>query len=406
MRGVLRYNEDKVAQGQAACIQGHLFMKDAPQLSFEEKLQRFADLMAHNRRVKTNTVHISLNFDVSEHPKDDLLRQIAAVYMEKIGFGQQPYLVYRHDDAAHAHVHIVTTNVQEDGQRISLHNLGRNQSEQARKEIEEQFGLVKAQGRKQAEPLWVQPSEVEKQGYGTTETRRYISKVVRMVTQHYRYGSLPELNAALGCLGVMAWRGEPGTVMHDRKGLVYSMVGAEGSRVGVPVKASALYGKPTLTFLEQQFALHQTLRKPYREPLRLKVEKVLRAGRVRTAEQFAQALDRQGVAVVFRTNAEGRTYGVTFVDQQQQVVFNGSALGKAYGAKGIMERLGQEGMQRNVARRDTGKVQEGKQPAVIEVPPGDHRQRSAQVASSFQMPLETILGLKKKRKRKRKGRRQ
>jgi len=41
-------------------------------------------------------------------------------------------------------MHIVSSNIQKDGSRISLHNLGRNQSEKARKEIEIEFGLVKA----------------------------------------------------------------------------------------------------------------------------------------------------------------------------------------------------------------------------------------------------------------------
>ncbi len=56
--------------------------------------------------------------------------------MSKIGFGDQPYLVYQHFDARHPHIHIVTTNIKSDGSRIKTHNIGRNQSERARREIE------------------------------------------------------------------------------------------------------------------------------------------------------------------------------------------------------------------------------------------------------------------------------
>lgn len=63
--------------------------------------------------------------------------------MQKIGFGAQPYLVYEHHNAGHRHIHIVSTNIQRAGSRIKLHNVGRNQSEKARKEIE--FKLFKAQ---------------------------------------------------------------------------------------------------------------------------------------------------------------------------------------------------------------------------------------------------------------------
>ena len=57
--------------------------------------------------------------------------------MEKIGFGEQPYLTYQHFDAGHPHIHIVSVKVRADGSRIDTQNIGRNQSEKARKEIEE-----------------------------------------------------------------------------------------------------------------------------------------------------------------------------------------------------------------------------------------------------------------------------
>jgi hypothetical protein len=50
-----------------------------------------------------------------------------------------------------------------------------------------------------------------------------------------------------------------------------------------------------------------------------------------------------GIAVLFRSNAEGRTYGITFVDNNSKTVFNGSALGKEYSAAPILERLSSKG---------------------------------------------------------------
>ena len=40
--------------------------------------------------------------------------------MQGIGFGNQPYLVYQHHDAGHPHIHMVTANIQADGQRIKM----------------------------------------------------------------------------------------------------------------------------------------------------------------------------------------------------------------------------------------------------------------------------------------------
>ncbi|MBU0695419.1 MAG: relaxase/mobilization nuclease domain-containing protein, partial [Bacteroidetes bacterium] len=65
-------------------------------------------------------------------------------YMGRIGFSKQPYLIYQHQDAGHPHVHIVTTNIQSSGERISLHNLGKTKSEEARKIIEKSYNLIPA----------------------------------------------------------------------------------------------------------------------------------------------------------------------------------------------------------------------------------------------------------------------
>ena len=74
-----------------------------------------------------------MNFPPAEKLEQNKHQEIAAVYMVKIGFKEQPYLVYEHLDAGHPHIHIVSTNIQQDVKRISLHNLGKIQSENARK---------------------------------------------------------------------------------------------------------------------------------------------------------------------------------------------------------------------------------------------------------------------------------
>ncbi|RZK03274.1 MAG: relaxase, partial [Flavobacterium sp.] len=140
----LNYNEKKVQKGVATCLHADNFLKDAGAMNFYEKLGRFKHLIELNTRAKTNSLHISLNFHPWEALNREKLVQIAAVYMEKIGFGAQPYLVYEHLDAGHPHLHIVTTSIREDGSRIVTQNIGKNQSQVARKEIEEAFGLMQA----------------------------------------------------------------------------------------------------------------------------------------------------------------------------------------------------------------------------------------------------------------------
>ncbi len=115
IKGAINYNEKKVKEGKAELIAARFYTKDAEQLNFHEKLNRLQQLADLNTRAETNCLHASLNFDISENHSNEKLQAIAEAYMEGIGFGKQPYLVYHHSDAAHQHIHIVSTNIQRDG---------------------------------------------------------------------------------------------------------------------------------------------------------------------------------------------------------------------------------------------------------------------------------------------------
>ena len=126
---MLNYNENKIKEGKAKCIGQGNYPVDTHRLTYTMKLSRLEKQCKLNENVKRNTVHISLNFDPSESnlPKEKLL-EIGADYLEKIGFGNQPYLIYQHHDAGHPHIHITTINVQENGKRIAMHNIGKDKS--------------------------------------------------------------------------------------------------------------------------------------------------------------------------------------------------------------------------------------------------------------------------------------
>jgi hypothetical protein len=133
--GALNYNENKVKAGKAVLIASSGYAKNYDMLTFYDKLFRLKDLAERNIRTRTNTLHLSLNFDLTEKLDTEKLVTIADEYMKGIGFENQPYLIYKHSDAGHPHIHIVTTNIDSDGKRISLHNIGELKSEQARNRL-------------------------------------------------------------------------------------------------------------------------------------------------------------------------------------------------------------------------------------------------------------------------------
>lgn len=339
IKGALNYNAQKCSKAEAKLIAANGFFKEKDKLGFTEKLLRFQKLTSLNQRTKTNTIHISLNFHPGEKLTEEKLQAIASVYMDKIGFGRQPYLVYQHFDAAHHHLHIVSTNIKKDGAAINMHNLGRNESEKARKEIEQDFGLIKAQGRKQTEsPLQSLPGKIN---YGDKETKKSIAFIVNGVINQYKFSSLPELNAVLQQFGVQAYRGEKGSRMYEKGGLVYSIIDKKNNRVGVPIKASAINSKPILVNLERLFPVKSKEKEPFKEIVKEKLNKEL-AKSIASPKDFSNRLKKENIDVVYRQNAEGLIYGITYVDHQSKCVFNGSDLGKEFSAKGILNACTQK----------------------------------------------------------------
>lgn len=333
--GALNYNENKVKQGKAMLIGAKGYPKDPKDLSFNDKLFRLTDLAAMNQRAKTNTVHISLNFPNGENLQDDKLNDIVRDYLYGVRFASQPYLVYRHEDAGHPHIHIVTTNIKRDGERISLHYLGQNESEKTRKAIEIKYGLVKADEQTKQKPnLKADISAVE---YGKAETKRAITNVLGFVVRAYKFTSVPELNAILGQYNIQADRGSKDSRMYAREGLVYWILDKQGNKIGVPIKASTVYGKPTLKTLEEKFKLNAQLRKPFKDELTKILDGILI--KPLTKRDFQKALREKGIQCILRQNEEGRVYGVTFIDQKNKTVFNGSDLGKAYSANQLSAQL-------------------------------------------------------------------
>ncbi len=390
LKNALNYNEQKQNKGKASCLLAVNYPKDASQLTFNQKLNRLTRQAGLNERTRVNTVHISLNFSVGELLPVNRLKKIAEAYMQKIGFGEQPYLVYQHTDASHPHLHIVTTNIQPDGKRISLHNIGKNKSEKARKEIEQEFDLVKADEQKIKQAFLVKPANVPKALYGKSETRRAIINVLDGVLSTYKYTSLPELNAVLQLYNVQADPGGENSRIFRNNGLVYRLLDEQGNKVGVPIKASLIYNNPGLAFLKEKFVSNESQRIPHKRHLRTTIDWILSGTNTMSLKVLEEALQKEQIDLVLRKNKEGILYGITYIDHKHQCVFNGSDLGKAYSANGLQERcaIGQQSEESTLERQQVeGKMKK----KVLEKKRADSRTFS--VSSHHKEPRETTKAL-------------
>lgn len=337
IKRALNYNEKKVQNGQATCIYAGNFLKDLDKLNFYDKLQRFQDLISLNDRAqKSNTLHISLNFHPSEKLKQETLCTISNDYMAMIGFGEQPYLVYEHQDAGHPHIHIVTTSIEATGKRIDTYNIGKLKSEIARKEIENKFGLVRTADGFRLGSIKIDIRQVE---YGKAETKRSITNVLDKVLNFYNYNSLASLNAILKTFNITADRGRKGGRIYNHGGLLFHTLDSNGNRIGVPIKASSIYSKPTLVNLEIKFKENQEKRSEPRAKLKGAVDaEILK--KPKNLESMISNLKEKKIDTILRKNDQGYVFGITFVDHTNKSVYNGSEIGKEYSLSNLQKRIG------------------------------------------------------------------
>ena len=338
IKAALNYNEQKVQKGAAEFLYAGNCLHEAAEMNFYKKLDLFENLNTLNKRATTNTLHVSLNFSVGENFSPEKLIGITTSYLDKIGFGEQPFLVYKHEDAGHPHIHIVTTTIQSDGARINTHNIGRNQSEKARKEIELEYGLVKAESHQQSIKQSIQPVIAEKIIYGKLETKKSIGIVVTAVFSQYKYASLPEFNAALKQFNVVADRGKEEGRIFKTRGLVYRILDKDGNKIGVPIKASSIASRPILDNLEKKFLSNDLLKSKFKESIKTSIDECF-CKPITDIKNLQTALEQKQIYLLLRKNNEGKLYGVTFVDNKNKCVFNGSDLGKNYSISALQNRL-------------------------------------------------------------------
>jgi hypothetical protein len=158
---------------------------------------------------------------------------------------------------------------------------------------------------------------------------------------------------------VVADRGKEEGRIYRNRGLVYRILDSSGNKVGVPIKASSIVCKPILDNLEKKFAANGPTREALKQRTRNAIDDSLQTS-IGDMKSLLFALAQKQVYTVLRQNAEGRLYGITFVDNQNKVVFNGSDLGKGYSAAALQSRLtgGDEKLQPQNEIKGTGPTSE------------------------------------------------
>ncbi|WP_336834727.1 relaxase/mobilization nuclease domain-containing protein [Sphingobacterium siyangense] len=288
IRRTFLYNENKVTEGVAECLMAANFPMELPDMTQGQRLNMLLKTADLNPDVKRNNVHITLNFAPGESFSEEKLCAIAGEYMERIGFGEQPYLVYKHNDAGHPHIHIATVKIRPDGSKIDMQNIGKLLSQPARIELEQKYGLVKAEDHKK-DLVSIKPVDARKVMYGKIDTKRAIGNVLAEVLGKFKFTSLPELNAVLNLYNVHAERGAEGSRIYRHNGLQYRVLDADGDPVGTPIKASLFHDRPTLKNLEKLYVRNDVARQQYKKRLQTNISFILKSKQPGSLQKLTEA---------------------------------------------------------------------------------------------------------------------
>jgi hypothetical protein len=333
----LRYNEEKVKQGKADLIGAANFLKDHDQLSLKDKIDRFEQRTTLNEAMLNNSLHLSLNFGATETLTNEKMVVLADRFMEAIGLGDQPYLVYRHHDAGHTHLHIVTVNIDAMGEKIHIRPLTLTEAHKICRELEVEFSLQPSVRVKQDQQDEFSVLHAQKVVYGEPSLKRAVSDVLNAVVDHYKYTNMDEFNAILREYNVVANPGSEHSRLHKMGGLYYHVLDENSTIIGAPIKASAFLLKPTLNRLEERFSLNQSLRESSRERLHSVIDWSF-AGVAPDWNRWQDGLERDGISVVINKSRADSAEHLYFIDHKTKSAFSGESLGDRYTLNAIRER--------------------------------------------------------------------
>ncbi len=342
--GVLFYNKLKVDGKTGRILLCHGMTVSPRDAAFDIRrcIDDFRPYTDPPSRMKEKIFHVSLN----PHPDDQLdearLCDIATHYMEGMGYGAQPYIVYLHEDIDRHHLHIVSVRKRLDGSTVPYYR-EHERSVAVTEEIERIWGLVPAKSVEEQTRF----EELQKVVYPRGEVRRQIASVVRNLLDRYAFCSLSELNTLLKLFNVSleACRGE--AAGRSYAGIIYGALDDRGERVGKPVKASRIgrdVGYRTLQRRCAATARWLSLSREAMDPARRVIREAM--VRARSAEEFARMIRPHGLSVVFNRSGQGagRIYGVTFIDHGQGVVIKGSRLDRDFSANRFQRKFGPEAL--------------------------------------------------------------
>ena len=332
--GAIAYNGEKINEAKGRLLTTNRIYNDGSgTVDINKAMEGVHTFLPPQMKVEKPVVHISLN----PHPEDVLtdaeLQDIAREYLEKLGFGNQPYLVFKHEDIDRHHLHIVTVRVDENGKCISDKN-NYYRSKQITRELEKKYGLHDAERRTRRldTPLC-------KVDASAGDVKKQAGNIVKVLNGQYRFQTMGEYRALLSLYNMTVEETHGNVRGREYHGLVYSVTDDMGNKVGNPFKSS-LFGKSVgYEAVQRKFARSKQEIKDRKLAGMTKRTVLSVLEGTYDKDKFVATLKGKGIDTVLRYTEEGRIYGATFIDHRTGCVLNGSRMGKELSANALQEHF-------------------------------------------------------------------
>lgn len=332
--GALAYNGEKINEEQGRLLATHkIFDEGTGRLDIRRAAEDFTRYLPEQVRTSKPVVHISLNPHPDDRLTDTELAAIAEEYLARLGYGNQPYAVFKHEDIDRHHLHIVTLCVDEQGKKIG-DSFIRRRSKNITRALEQEYGLHTAERKRQTQ---VEPLRAVDAAAG--DVKKQIGNVLKGISGRYKFQTLGEYRALLSLYHVTVEECRGEVCGREYRGFVYSATDDRGEKVSTPLKASRFGKRYGYEAFERWCVASKEQIKERKLGGMTQATAKAALRRTKDRAEFIALLKDKGVDVVLRETDTGRIYGATFIDHRTGCVLNGSRLGKEFSANALQEHF-------------------------------------------------------------------
>lgn len=309
----VQYNERKVAVGKASVIYS------AGISDVNNPMKTFSVYENGSIRAQNLSFHASVNPGATEKLTDEQVAALVKAWMEKMGYGKQPFIVYKHIDTGRIHYHIVSVRVDENGRKIT-DSMEWRRSQAAMRELSKKYGI--SIGNRETFAKQQEKNTNPYQGFDPKSGNfgGQIAQIANLaMTYYFRWPE--QFDLIMESLGIK--------VIHRENGSC-AFIGLDSKThkpVTSPIEDSGIR-YPSLDAIQRRADFCKSLIKTREKQRVANAAKTALSPQkaIKTEAHALRYLARWGIFTKFSKTADGKIFGVSFVDHKNKCVFKASDL--------------------------------------------------------------------------------